>query len=93
MFIHLRDRDVDRWTLRQVLERGILAFECRKCGHLAQLDVLDLVGRFGPEMPVGRVRAKTVCRLCGGRQVRSLVRLKVGRKELAWVPVPPRAGR
>ena len=93
MLIHLRDRDVDRWTLRQVLERGTLAFECRKCAHLAQLDVLDLVARFGPEMPVARVRAKTVCRLCGGRQVRSLVRLKVGRKELAWVPVPPRAGR
>ena len=51
MLIHLRDRDVDRWTLRQVLEHGILAFECRKCWHLAQLDVLDLVGRFGPEMP------------------------------------------
>jgi len=93
MLIHLRDRDVDRWTLRQVLERGTLAFECRKCAHLAQLDVLDLVGRFGPEMPVGSVRAKTVCRMCGGRRVRSLVRLKVGRKALAWVPVPPRAGR
>ena len=93
MLINLHDRDVDRWTLRQVLERGTLAFECRKCAHLAQLDVLDLIGRFGPEMPVASVRAKTVCRMCGGRRVRSLVRLKVGRKELAWVPVPPRAGR
>jgi ribosomal protein L40E len=93
MLINLRERDVDRWTLRQVHERGVLAFECRKCGHLALLDVLDLVGRFGPEMPVARVRAKTVCRMCGGRRVRSLVRLKVGRKQLAWLPVPPRAGR
>jgi hypothetical protein len=66
MLINLRERDVDRWTLRQVLERGALAFECRQCGHLAHLDVLDLVGRFGPEMPVARVRAKTVCRMCGG---------------------------
>ena len=91
--INLRDRDVDKWTLRQVIERGTLAFECQNCGHLAQLDVLDLIARFGPEGSVAKVRAKTVCRMCGRRRVRSLVRLKIGRKDLAWVPVPPRAGR
>jgi hypothetical protein len=91
--IPLHDRDVDKWTLRQVLERGALAFECQNCGHLAQIDVLELVARFGPDKPVATVRAKTVCRMCGGRRVRSLVRLKVGRKDLAWVPVPPRKGR
>jgi len=91
--IDFGERDVDKWTLRTVVERGALAFECGKCWHLAQLDVLELVARFGPEMPVGSVRARTVCRMCKGRRVRSLVRLKVGRKDLAWVPVPPRAGR
>jgi hypothetical protein len=30
----------------------------------AQLDVLELVARFGPEMTVGSMRAKTVCRMC-----------------------------
>jgi hypothetical protein len=93
LLIALGERDVDRWTLRQVVERGALAFECRKCWHLAQSDVFDLVARFGPEMTVDRVREKTVCRLCKGRRGRSLVRLKIGRKNLAWVPVPPRAGR
>lgn len=91
--INLAERDVDKWTLRQVVERGALAFECLKCWHLSQLDLLDLVARFGPEAPVGSVRAKTVCHVCKGRRVRSLVRLTAGRKDLAWVPVPPRAGR
>src|SRR6266576_862441 len=55
--IDLKERDVDKWTLRVVVERGALAFECRKCWHLAQLDLLELVARFGPEMLV-RERAR-----------------------------------
>ena len=51
-----------------LVERGALAFERRKRWHLAQLDVLELVARFGPEMAVGDVRAKTVCRMCAGRK-------------------------
>ena len=48
--IDFGERDVDKWTLRAVVERGALAFECRKWWHLgAQLDVLELVARFGPE--------------------------------------------
>jgi hypothetical protein len=31
-----------------VVERGELAFECRNCWHLSQVDTLALVGRFGP---------------------------------------------
>ena len=91
--IDLNDRDVDKWSLRHVLDQGALAFECRNCWHLAQVDVLDLVARFGPDALVGKVRQRMVCRRCGTRRVRSLVRLKVGRKDRAWVPVPPRAER
>ncbi len=91
--IDLHERDVDKWTLRLVIERGALAFECRNCWHLSQVDVLGLVERFGAEALVSDVRRRARCRLCRSRRVRSLVRLKVGRKDLAWVPVPPRAGR
>jgi hypothetical protein len=41
--IDLSNRDVDKWTLRKVLEHGALAFECRNCWHLAHVDVLELV--------------------------------------------------
>jgi hypothetical protein len=91
--IDLRDRDVDKWTLRLVVERGALALECRNCSHLSQVDVLELIGRFGVDAIVGDIRRLARCRMCRSRRVRSLVRLKVGRKDLAWVPVPPRAGR
>jgi hypothetical protein len=91
--IDLSERDVDKWTLRLVVERGTLVFECRNCRHLYEVDVLEMVARFGPDALVGGVRSRMVCRQCQKRRVRSLVRLKVGRKDLAWVPVPPRAGR
>jgi hypothetical protein len=91
--INLNERDVDRWTLRLVIERGALLFECQNCWHLSEADVLDLVGRFGPDAVVAGVRQRMVCRRCGKRRVRSLVRLKVGRKDRAWLPAPPRAGR
>ncbi len=94
--VDLRERDVDKWTLRQVVERGALAFECRKCWHLAQLDVLELWSPGSDRrMPVGGVRAKTVCRMCGGRRVRSLVRLRVGagRIEPGCLCHRPRRGR
>jgi hypothetical protein len=91
--IDLRDRDVDKWTLRLVVERGALAFECRNCSHLSQVDVLELIERFGADVIVGGIRQRARCRMCRSRRVRALVRLKVGRKDLAWVPAPPRAGR
>ena len=91
--IDLSERDVDKWTLRLVVERGSLVFECRNCMHLSEVDLLELVARFGTDALVGVVRARMVCRQCHKHRVRALVRLKVGRKDLAWVPVPPRAGR
>jgi Zn finger protein HypA/HybF involved in hydrogenase expression len=91
--IDLNERDVDKWTLRLVVERGTLVFECRNCRHLSEIDVLEMIARFGTDVQVSSVRARMVCRQCHKRRVRSLVKLKVGRKDLAWVPVPPRAGR
>jgi hypothetical protein len=91
--IDLSERDVNKWTLQQVVERGALAFECRKCWHFAHVDVPELIARFGADTVVREVRAKTRCSVCFGRSVRSLVRLTAGRQELTWVPVPPRAGR
>src|SRR6516164_2424340 len=69
--INLNERDVDRWTLRLVIERGALLFECQNCWHLSEADVLDLVGRFGPDAVVAGVRQRMVCRRCGKRRVRS----------------------
>jgi hypothetical protein len=91
--IDLNERDVDKWTLHLVVERGTLVFECRNCRHLSEIDVLEMIARFGTDAQVSSVRARMVCRQCHKRRVRSLVKLKVGRKDLAWVPVPPRAGR
>jgi len=91
--IDLNERDVDKWTLRLVVERGTLVFECRNCRHLSEVDVLEMIARFGTDALVGSVRARMVCRQCHKRRIRSLVQLKAGRKDLAWVPVPPRAGR
>jgi hypothetical protein len=91
--IDLKERNVDRWTLRLAIERGALLFECGNCWHLAEVDALDMVARFGADALVGAVRVRMVCRKCGRRRVRSLVRLKYGRKDQAWVPVPPRAQR
>jgi hypothetical protein len=72
--IDLQERDVDKWTLRLVIERGALAFECRNCWHLSQVDVLGLVERFGAEALVSDLRRRARCRLCRSRRVRSLVR-------------------
>ncbi len=90
--IDLSERDVDKWTLRLVVQRGSLVFECRNCWHLSEVDLLEMVAQFGADALVGTVRSRLVCRQCRKRRVRSLVRLKAGRKDLCWVPVPPRAG-
>jgi hypothetical protein len=57
-------KDDDKWTRRHVIEHGALAFECGNCRHLAQVDVLDLVAKFGPEAIVGVIRVRMVCRRC-----------------------------
>ena len=76
-----------------MIERGAPLFECSNCWHLSEVDALDMVARFGADAMVGTVRSRMVCRKCGKRRVRALVRRKYGRKDLAWVPVPPRAQR
>jgi hypothetical protein len=93
LLLYFNDRHVDQWTFRQVLERGVLVFECRNCWHLSEMDLLKLVERFGAEGLVGAARARMKCRLCNSKQVRSLVRLRAFRKDLAWLPAPPRARR
>jgi hypothetical protein len=84
---------VDRWTLRIVVERGSLAFECRNCRRLSQVDVLALIEQHGADGLVAAVRRRLVCRQCGARSPRALVRLHGVRGDRAWLPVPPRAGR
>jgi hypothetical protein len=73
-----------------VIDRGALLFECRNCWHLSEVDVLKLVECFGADGQVSAVRAKVKCRMSQRRRVRTLVRLKMGREDLAW---PPRARR
>jgi hypothetical protein len=85
--IDLRDRDVDKWALRLVVERGARAFECRNCSHVAQVDVLELIEQFGADAIVGDIRRRARCRMCRSRRVRSLVRLKVGRAASAGILV------
>jgi hypothetical protein len=55
--IDLNERDVDKWTLRLVVERGTLVFECRNCWHLSEVDLLEMIARFGTDALVGSVRA------------------------------------
>jgi len=76
-----------------MLERGFHVFECRHCRHLSEIDLLKLVERFGADAAIGTARARMKCRLCNSKRVRSLVRLKAFRKDLAWLPAPPRARR
>jgi hypothetical protein len=54
--------------------------------HLSQVDLLEMVVRFGADALVGRVRSRMVCRhpRAGARPPG---RLEAGRKDLAWVPV------
>ena len=91
--VDLQELDVDKWT------EGASNFGTQKPGHPvrspsgAQIDVLGLVERFGADAVVGDTRRRARCRLCRSRKVRSLVRLKIGRKDLAGMPVPPRIGR
>jgi hypothetical protein len=51
--IDLNERDVDKWTLRLVVERGTLVFECQNCRHLSEVDLLEMIGRFGTDALVG----------------------------------------
>jgi hypothetical protein len=87
------DLDVTRWTLEEVAERGTLVFECRRCRRMAVLERGQLEGRFNHQSRVAEVRRVMRCRRCGSKFPEALVRLKIGRGDLAWWPLPPRLGR
>jgi hypothetical protein len=87
------DPDVSLWTLRDTFERGALCFECLKCRHMAVVFEDRLLARFRASDTVSLPLKLARCRRCGCRHAKPLVRLKVGRKDLAWWPMPPRLGR
>ncbi len=83
---------VDEWTLQAIVERGHgLSFECDNCWRLVAVDVLTLVGQFGPAATIGEVRRKLVCKRCHKRRARALVR--TGNRKDDWIPTRPRGGR
>ena len=85
-------RLVDDLDLRTVVEHGHqLSFECDNCWRLVAVDVLTLIGKFGPDAKVGEVRRKLVCTRCHKRRARALVR--TGNRKDDWVPTRPRGGR
>ena len=87
-------RDPADYTLRDVVERRLrLVFECANCWKIAEIDVLDLVARFGPETPLGVTRFRARCQRCGKRRARPLLHDPVNRGERAWWPQPPGARR
>lgn len=84
---------IDRWTLRMVVERGALVFECQNCLRISQVDALALIGEHGPDGVVASLKRRLVCRVCGARRPRALVRLHGLRGDRGWLPLPPRAER
>lgn len=76
--IHFGERDVDWWTLRTVVERGALAFGCRKRWHLAAARRAG--ARRAIRAPSGACARKTVCRVLQGA-ARSSARAVQGRPE------------
>ena len=83
---------IDEWSLRTIIERGHrLSFECDYCWRLVAVDVLNLIGRFGPSATIGQVRRKLVCTRCRRRRARALVR--TGNRNDDWIPTRPRGGR
>jgi hypothetical protein len=87
------DPDVSLWTLQQVFERGTLVFECLKCRHVSMMMEDRLLGRFRRSDTVSVPLKLARCRRCACKRVKPLVRLNMGRKDLAWWPMPPRLGR
>ncbi|WP_152981905.1 hypothetical protein [Prosthecomicrobium hirschii] len=84
----------DAFTLRDVVERRLaMVFECANCRRVTQVDVLNLVARFGPEMAVEAVRFRARCQRCGKRRARPLFRDPAIRGDRAWWPKPPGATR
>lgn len=88
-----RPDSIVAWTLADAAKAGAMVWECGKCARLCAADMDDLVARYGAVATIAAVRTHMRCRRCGRRQARALVRLRFGRGDRAWVPVPPRASR
>jgi hypothetical protein len=84
---------LDRWTLAEVAERGELVLECVKCSHVAMMDVPKFITEFGGEALVRDVLRQSICRKCGRKRARALIRLRGVRGDKAWWPTSRRAGR
>lgn len=84
----------DRYTLRDVAERRlVLMLECRNCHRLSQLDVLELIARYGTQATLKDIRFKGRCRRCKHRSADVLMREPGSRKHEGWWPRGPRANR
>lgn len=82
--------DRDAYTLRRVAElRLTVALECPNCRRVLQLDILDLIGRFGTSETVGAVRRRARCSLCKHKGAAALLRFPGIRGDKAWSPRPP----
>lgn len=87
-------RSPETYTLRDLVDRRItLFFECANCLKAAQIDVLEMIARFGPESRLEPIRFKARCSRCGKRRARPLLRLPILRGDAAWWPMPPGARR
>lgn len=91
---HPTDRTPESFTLRKLSESNIaLVFECARCWKASQMDILGLIGRFGPESLVDPICRKARCSRCGRLRPRPLLKFPVFRGDLAWWPRPPGATR
>lgn len=81
-------------TLRELIEdRLILVFECRRCGKLSEVDVLQLVHLFGPDTLASATLFRGRCSRCGRRSARALLRDPTRRKEEGWLTQKPMLSR
>lgn len=84
----------DGYTLRDVAERRLLLMlECRNCHRLSQLDVLELIARYGTDATLKEIRTKGRCGRCKHRVADVLMREPHARKHEGWWPRGPRATR
>jgi hypothetical protein len=87
-------RDPSSRTLRDLVDDHLaLFFECVACERLAQVDLLDVIWRLGPETKVETVRFKVVCSRCGKRRAVPLLCNFQRRRDDKWFPRPPKASR
>lgn len=87
-------KDPEQFSIRDVIERRMgMVFECANCRKVAQVDVLQLVSRFGPDILLQATRFRARCTRCGKRRARILLKDPASRGDWAWWPRPPGATR